>query len=137
MSRVPNPFGGSQPYGLQYESGAQAGAVARFFNAVYGWMAAGLALTAVVAWYVSTRPDMMVQIFRPGVLIFLVIAELALVFTVSAAVNRLSAPAATALFMLYAGLNGLTLSAIFIVYAHAAIVSAFVVTAGMFGAMSL
>lgn len=67
----------------------------------------------------------------------LVIVELALVFTVSGAINRIGTGAATALFMIYAALNGLTLSALFIVYAHASLASAFIVTAGTFAACSL
>lgn len=138
MSRYNNPFGPPSPYPAEYE-GQPAGslATARFFNAVYAWMAAGLALTAVVALWVSSRPDIIQQVFRGPVMIFCIVAELALVFTVSAAIRRISAPVATALFMLYAALNGLTLSIIFMAYAHAVLASAFVVTAGMFGAMSL
>jgi FtsH-binding integral membrane protein len=70
-------------------------------------------------------------------LIVLIIAELALVWTVSAAVNKLSAPVATALFMLYSALNGLTLSVIFLAYTHKTLGSTFLVTAAMFGAMSV
>jgi FtsH-binding integral membrane protein len=131
----PNPFGSTRPYDLPAET--DAGAVSRFFNAVYAWMAAGLALTAVVAWWVSTQPDIMAQVFRGPVLIGLFIAQLVLVFTISAATERLSAAAATGLFMLYSGLNGLTLSGILLVYTGATVASAFVVTAGMFGAMSV
>ena len=137
MARMPNPFDPARPYGMQYESRADAYTVARFFNAVYAWMAAGLALTAVVAWWVSTRPDLMQQIFRGPVLVGLFIGQLALVWIISAATERLSAGAATGLFLLYSALNGLTLSVIFLVYAQATLASAFVITAGMFGAMSL
>jgi FtsH-binding integral membrane protein len=134
MARFPNPHG-AQPIG--YESRADAGVIARFFNVVYAWMCAGLALTAVVAWYISTRPDLMAQIFRGPMLIILIVAELALVWTVSAAVNKLSAPVATALFMLYSALNGLTLSIIFLAYTHKTLGSTFLVTAAMFGVMSV
>lgn len=138
MSQFPNSFGGSgRPMEIDYESRMDAGVTARFFNAVYGWMAAGLALTAVVAWYVSTNAALMKQIFHPGILIGLFIAELALVMTVSAAVRRISAPVATVLFLAYAALNGLTLSAIFLVYSGASLALAFTVTAGMFGTMSV
>src|SRR5215207_2219331 len=95
---------------------AERSSVATFFNVVYAWMAAGLGMTALVAWWVSTRPDLMQKIFRGPVLIGLIVAELALVFTISAAVNKLSATVATALFLLYAAINGLTLSAIFLIY---------------------
>ena len=138
MARFPSPNTfGPRTYEMQYESRADTVTVARFFNAVYAWMAAGLALTAVVAWSVSTRPDLMMQIFRGPVLIGLIIVELVLVFTVAAAVNKINAAVATGLFLLYSALNGLTLSAIFIVYAQATIASAFIITAGTFGAMSV
>ncbi len=113
------------------------GAVAAFFNVAYAWMAAGLALTAVVAWFVSTQPDIQRVVFNLPVLIGLIVVELALVWVISAAVNRLNATTATALFMLYAALNGLTLSVIFLRYTHASIASTFLVTAGTFGAMSV
>jgi FtsH-binding integral membrane protein len=77
------------------------------------------------------------QVFRGPMLIVLIIAELALVWTISAAVNKLSAPVATALFMLYAALNGLTLSVIFMLYTKGTLGSTFAVTAGTFGAMSV
>jgi FtsH-binding integral membrane protein len=56
---------------------------------------------------------------------------------VAGAVNRLSATVATVLFLVYSALNGLTLSVILLVYAHAVIASAFIITAGTFAAMSL
>ena len=135
MARYPGPYESARPLG--YETRVDAGVIARFFNVVYAWMAAGLALTAVVAWYVASREDLVQQVFRGPVLIVLVIAQLALVFTISAAVNKLSAGVATVLFMLYSALTGLLLSSIFVLYTHASIAGAFVATAGMFGAMSL
>ena len=135
MPRSDSPYQQSRP--LDYAAGADAGVVARFFNVVSAWMAAGLAMTALVAWWVSTRPDLMQQVFRGPVLIGLIIAQLVLVFTISAAVNRLSAGVATALFLLYSALTGLTLSAIFVIYTQASLMSTFVVTAGTFGATSV
>ncbi len=67
----------------------------------------------------------------------LIILQLGLVFVISGMVNRLSGTMATGLFMLYSALTGLTLSSIFIAYTYSSIASTFVVTAGMFGAMSL
>src|SRR5687768_16548259 len=88
------------PYGAQVESTV----LVRFFNMVYAWMASGLALTAVVAWYISTRPDIMGRL-SGGVLILLFVIEIGLVIAISGAVNRISAPVATILFMLYAAIN--------------------------------
>ena len=56
---------------------------------------------------------------------------------ISAAVQKVSASVATLLFLLYAGINGIVLSGIFLIYTHSALASAFAVTAGMFGTMSL
>jgi FtsH-binding integral membrane protein len=136
MSQYPY-FGPARPQPLDYEQRVDVGVLARFFNAVYAWMAAGLAVTALVAWWVASRPDVLQYVFSTGGLVFLIIAELALVLTISAAIRRIGATTATVLFLVYAALNGLTLSAILLHYAHAAIASAFIVTAGMFAAASI
>jgi FtsH-binding integral membrane protein len=136
MSQYPL-YGRAPGVPLDDQQRTDAGALARFFNAVYAWMAAGLGLTALVAMWVSSRPDVLRYVFSTGIWVVLLVAQLALVWTVSAAVRRISATTATVLFLLYAALNGLTLSVIFLAYAHAAIASAFIVTAGMFAAMSL
>jgi uncharacterized protein len=122
---------------LQYESRADSATVAQFFNAVYAWMAAGLALTAVIAWWVSDQPALMAQIFRGPMLIALIIVELALVFVISAATQKINATAATILFLLYSAINGLTLSVVFLIYTQASLASTFAVTAGTFAATSV
>jgi hypothetical protein len=137
MSRFPNPQNAARPYGLDYSSVGDRSAVASFFNNVYAWMSAGLALTAVVAWYVSTNLALVQWLFGSGIWIALIIAQLVLVFTISAAVNRLSPTAATALFLLYAALMGLTLSVIFLAYTLPSIAGTFLATAGTFGATSI
>jgi FtsH-binding integral membrane protein len=105
---------------------------------VYGWMTCGLLLTAFVSWYAANTPAVMQAIFSSQITFFgLIIAQLAVVFVLSGLVNRLSGAAATALFMLYSVLTGLTMSSIFVLYTYSSIASTFVVTGGMFGAMSL
>lgn len=136
MSMFPNPMESRKPMGLEYTT-EQAGVVTRFMNAVYAWMCVGLALTAAVAYWVSLNPAVMKTIFSGGGFLILIIAELALVVVISRAVNKINAMTATALFLLYAGLNGLTLSAIFLIYALPTLGAAFMVTAGMFGVMSV
>ena len=112
--------------------------VSSFIMSVYNWMALGLLLTAGVAWYVSTSQAMLQLIFGNKLVFFgLIIGELALVFTLSGAIQRMKASTATMLFVLYSALNGATLASIFIVYTRSSIFSAFVVCAGMFGAMSI
>ena len=105
---------------------------------VYGWMGLGLALTAVMAMVTVSSPDLLRAIVGNRLLFYgLVIGELALVFILSGAVNRLSNATATLLFLGYSAINGLTLSVIFLVYTADSIATTFGVTAAMFGAMSL
>lgn len=132
----PSPFS-RRPVQLDYGTHEGSPAVVAFFNAVYMWMAIGLALTGAVGYWVSSNAAAMSYFMHSGILIILLIAELVLVATISMAIQRLSATAATALFLLYAGLNGITLSGIFLVYTHASLIGAFAATAAMFGVMSV
>ncbi|WP_342321465.1 Bax inhibitor-1/YccA family protein [Kosakonia sp. BYX6] len=105
---------------------------------VYGWMTCGLLLTAFVAWYAARSEAIMSFVFSSQITFFgLIIAQLALVFVLSGMIHKLSAGVATSLFMLYSALTGLTISSILLVYTAQSIAATFVVTAGMFGAMSL
>jgi hypothetical protein len=101
-------------------------------------MGIGLALTGFVAYYVSTSESVLRLVFgNPLLLMVLIVAELGLVFAIAGMVNRMSAATATALFVIYSGLNGVTLSSIFLVYVQASIVSTFFVCAATFIACSL
>jgi len=109
-----------------------------FIRSVYNWMAIGLALTGFVAYYVANNEAMQRLIFgNPIVFYGLIIAELALVFTLSARVNKMQASTATGIFILYAALNGATLSFIFLVYTKSSITSTFFVCAATFVACSI
>ncbi len=104
-----------------------------FVRSVYNWMAVGLGLTGLVAFYVANSPSMLQLIFGNRLIFFgLIIGELALVFSISARVNKMSASTATALFVLYAALNGATLSSIFLIYTQSSITSTFLVCAATF-----
>jgi FtsH-binding integral membrane protein len=104
---------------------------------VYAWMGAGLLLTALLALATVSSPEMLKAIVGNRMLFYgLMLGELGLVFTLSGAIERLSATTATLLFLGYSALNGVTLSVIFLVYTADSIASTFVISAGMFGAMS-
>jgi FtsH-binding integral membrane protein len=112
--------------------------VNEFVRSVYNWMGIGLALTGFVSLYVSSSETMTRLIFGNPILFFaLIIGELALVFAIGGMVHRMSAATATSLFVLYAGLNGITLSFIFLVYTRTSIVSTFFVCAATFVACSI
>jgi FtsH-binding integral membrane protein len=109
-----------------------------FIQSVYGWMAAGLALTGLMAYTTANSETLLRLIFGNQLVFFgLIIAELAMVFVISARVHKMSAGTATGLFVLYSGLNGLTLAAIFLLYSRATITSTFFVCAATFGAVSV
>ncbi len=110
---------------------------ARFITKVYGWMSIGLALTGTVAYFVASSPILLQMIFGNRLVFWgLVIGELLMVGYLAAAVTRMSAATATLVYMLYAVLNGVTLSGIFIMYTGASIVGTFLITGGTFAAMS-
>lgn len=121
-----------------YAVRASADVERRFMAAVYRWMTVGLFVTAGVAFTVANSQAALQLIFGNRMIFWgLMIAELALVFGISAAVNRLSAAAAGGLFLLYSALNGATLSSIFLVYTGGSVAGAFAVTGGTFAAMSV
>lgn len=112
--------------------------VNEFIRNVYNWMAIGLGLTGFVAYFVSNSEVMMRLIFGNQLVFFgLIIGELALVFSISARVHKMQASTATSLFVLYAALNGATLSAIFLIYTRSSITSTFFICAATFVASSI
>ena len=105
---------------------------------VYVKMFLGLLVTALTSWFVlSNETILMTLVQSRGLLIGLCVAELALVFILSMAINKLSSPLATLLFYVYAVINGVTLTPIFLMYTMSSIALTFFVTAGVFLAMSI
>jgi hypothetical protein len=112
--------------------------VSTFVSKVYGWMTIGLALTAVVALYLAANPELAMAIITNKVLFYgLLIGELLMVIALGAAIGRIPATVATAMFLVYAAANGLTIGVLFLIYTKASIATTFFVTAGTFGTMSL
>ncbi|EGN56308.1 membrane protein [Hallella multisaccharivorax DSM 17128] len=105
---------------------------------VYLWMTMALVITGLCAWGVATSPTMMRMVYGNSASIWvLFIAELGLVFYTTARIDKLSLSTATTLFIIYSALNGVTLSAIFMVYATVTIAKVFFITAATFGATAL
>jgi FtsH-binding integral membrane protein len=102
---------------------------------VYNYMAAGVGLTAVVAWltYQLIGPALL----KSPLMWLFILAPLALVFFIGARINTLSAATARLLFFVYAALVGVSLSILFHIYTQSSITRVFFITAAMFGALSL
>jgi len=116
---------------------AAAERVSSFLRAVYGWMCIGLGVTAAVAYGVASSPQIVQALVSNRLLFFgLIAGELALVFGLSARAAQLAPSTASGLFLVYSGLNGVTLSLILLAYTGASVVSTFVVCALMFGALA-
>jgi uncharacterized protein len=107
-----------------------------FLAKVFNLMTLGLALTGIIA-YVTANTGLASAIIGTPLFIVLILAELGLVFYLSARVEKIQASTASGLFIGYSVMNGLTLSVIFLAYTGSSIASTFFITAGMFGAMAI
>lgn len=123
---------------LRNKDYAMSTAFPALMRKVFVWMTLALAITGLTAYGVATSPAILSLIFSSKVTFFgLIIAEFALVFAISGAINRLSLSTATMLFILYSVINGATLSSIFFAFSVATIGKVVFITAGTFGAMAL
>jgi len=109
---------------------------------VYNYMAGGVALTGIVAWltfqYAVSDPAFARALFGGGPLMWVImLAPLGLVFFLSFRIGHIQASTARALFFAYAGLLGLSLATIFMVYTATSITRVFFISAASFGALSL
>jgi hypothetical protein len=104
-----------------------------FISKVYLWMSLGLIVSAGASLFMLSQPDLLKAVFtNKWIFIGLIVAEIGLVIWLSAAAMRLSAIAASALFLAYSFLNGVTLCSIFLIYTGGSIATTFAVTAGTF-----
>lgn len=116
---------------------AAAERIGAFLRAVYGWMCVGLGITALTATVVASSPTVVLAIARNSWLFWgLFIAQLGIVLVLSGRVDKLASSTASALFIGYSVLTGVTLSFILLIYTGQSIASTFVVTAGMFGGLA-
>ena len=109
--------------------------VNEFVRGVYNWMAIGLVLTGVVAYFVTASEQALGFVYKARWLFF--IGELALVFIISARIQKIKASSATLMFLIYSALNGATLSLLLVMYTGQAIASTFFICAASFLALSV
>lgn len=135
MSMFPN----SSALPLDYSRDAEKSRfMVSFFNSVYAWMFAGLAVTALVGWLMSQSPAALHMVYGSR----LGYTALGLgAFMIAMATQRIAmtvnATAATALFILYAAVIGALVSGIFVIYPTATLAASFLVTGATFGVMSV
>lgn len=109
-----------------------------FLRSVYGWMCGGLGITALVAFFVSQSPSLVLAIAGNRLLYWgLMIAQLGIVVYLSARVERIAAGTASLLFVLYSALTGVTFAFILLAFTGESISTTFMICAAMFGSLAL
>jgi len=136
-------------FGAAGQAAAVDAGLRAYMIRIYNYMAAGVALTGVVAWFtfnaavVDTSAGQLAltpfgqTIYGGPLMIVLFLGTLGIVFFLSFRINKLQATTALALFMLYAALLGLMLSSVMLTYTGASIARTFFISAASFGALSL
>jgi len=122
-------------YAQRGDAGLHAG-VASFMNGVYLWMAAGIGVTAAVAAGIASSPAAFTMLFGSGLVYLVMFAPLIFVFVMRGRMERMSSQGAVVAFLVFAGLMGLTLAYVPLMFKAVSIVSALLTTVGMFAAMS-
>lgn len=102
---------------------------------VYGWMAGALALTALVAWFVSNTNYWQMAIENQMLLWVPLIAELGIVFYMGMRLQQMAFRTMAVLMAVYSAINGLTMSSLLLVYTAESVASTFAVCSAMFGTM--
>ncbi len=120
----------------QAQAQAKQDASTVFLAKVFNWMAIGLTVTGVVA-FLTAQSGLALTLVSSPLFFILVLAELGMVFVLSARIDKIQPGTATGLFLGYSILNGLTLSTIFLAYTRSSIGGTFLIAAGMFAAMAV
>ena len=117
---------------------ADASYVSRIMKRVYLKMFLAMIVTAVTSFVCMNVPAVFFTLMNNSGLYFgLLIAEVVLVFVLAGALNKLSSPVASLIFYVYSILNGVVLSAILAAYTASSVFSTFVITAAVFGTMTV
>jgi FtsH-binding integral membrane protein len=130
---------GSQPRWTVRSADAQVGidvGLRDYMLRVYNYMASGLALTGIVA-YVAAASGFYASIAHTPVIWLVMLAPLGLVMLMSFGINKMTFSTLQLVFWIYAGLMGLSMAMIFLVFTGTSIARVFFITAGTFAGMSL
>jgi len=104
---------------------------------VFNYMGLGLVVTGLVAYLVGSTPALYMPIFTTPLKWVVMLAPLAFVFFFSFRIHAISSSTAQMVFWLFCGTMGLSMASIFLVFTGTSIARTFMITAVMFGAMSL
>lgn len=137
FNQISNSYDRTEQYDNNPAS-VDSGYVARYMTKVYGWMFAGLAVTALVALLVANTPALINIFFSSRLAVFgLMLVQIMLVGYLVLRIRKMSAATATAVFIGYSALTGITFSAILVTFSISSIFTVFAITAGTFGIMTV
>ncbi|MEX2311885.1 MAG: Bax inhibitor-1/YccA family protein, partial [Rhodospirillales bacterium] len=122
----------AQAYDASIDTGLR-----NYMLGVYNYMTAGVAITGLVAYFVSTQPAVMQVLFGTGLSWVVMLAPLAFVLVLSFGLHKLSATSTQLLFWAFAAVMGLSLASIFVMYTDASIARVFFISAAAFAGLSL
>ncbi len=126
----------SRPSESSISASLSTSAIQPLMRQVYLWMGLGMLLTAGIAW-ATTSTALRSVIMNPVVLIGAFIGQIGIVLALSFFLRKMSPMVAALCFFAYAGITGLTLSLVLMAYSAGTVATAFLTTAGMFGAMTI
>lgn len=105
---------------------------------VYLWMTLALGISGLTAIGVANSHQLLELLYSNSIVLFIIfLAQLGLVWFISAKINSISINTATALFIAYSILTGVTLASIFIVFTQESIANVFFISAGTFAGISI
>jgi FtsH-binding integral membrane protein len=119
-----------------YDASIDAG-LRSYMLGVYNYMAAGVMITGLMAYVVSTQPALMQTLFGSGLSFVVMLAPLGFVLALSFGINKMSASTAQIVFWAFAAVMGVSLSTIFLTYTGSSIARVFFISAGAFAGLSL
>lgn len=109
----------------------------RFMIGVYNHMGLGLVVSGLISYAIGMNPVLSQMVWQGPQSWFFLLSPLAVVLVLSFGADRLSVAATTGLFYVYSALMGVSLSTIFMLYQMGSIFQVFLITAVMFGGMSI
>lgn len=124
----------SQNISNSFSQAISADTIRTYVQRVYAWMVGGLLLTASTAWFMASSPLLINAIFGTPLVWVVMFSPIAMVWFLAARIDRMQPSTAAGMFIAYSIVNGLSFSAIFLVYELGSIFQVFLVTAGMYAA---
>lgn len=122
--------------GVQIDAGLR-----KYMIGVYNYMASGILLTGIVAMltsnWVASNPEAAQTLYTGPLSWVIMLAPLGFVLAMSFGLNKMSSGTLQMLFWAFAGVMGVSLSSIFLVYTGTSIAKTFFITAATFGSLSL